>query len=139
VSGFLLVRPPDAADLPASTDGHGIVVASALVVAGLVLRAWSRQTLADACTRTLEVTNAPAVTDRGPYRHVRHPGYLGSLLIRFGCARASGRALLVGAVPALLVPAYTKRITAGEALLERRLRGGADYRSRATRLIPRVW
>jgi protein-S-isoprenylcysteine O-methyltransferase len=110
-----------------------------VLVAGLILRAWSMQTLADAYTRTLRVTNAQTVTDRGPYRHIRHPGYLGSLLIWCGFALASGSAVVVGTVAALLVPAYAHRMNAEEELLDHDLPDYADYRSRTKRLVPRVW
>jgi protein-S-isoprenylcysteine O-methyltransferase len=134
VSAPLLRRLP-VRPLPALCAPLGLAV----LVAGLVLRAWSMQTLADAYTRTLRVTNAQTVTDRGPYRHVRHPGYLGSLLIWCGFALASGSAVVVGTVAALLIPAYAHRMTAEEELLDHELPGYADYRSRTKRLVPRVW
>jgi protein-S-isoprenylcysteine O-methyltransferase len=110
-----------------------------VLLAGLVLRAWSMQTLSDAYTRTLRVTNQQTVTERGPYRHVRHPGYLGSLLIWCGFALASGSAVIVGTVAALLVPAYLHRIDAEEELLDRDLPGYPEYRARTKRLLPHVW
>jgi protein-S-isoprenylcysteine O-methyltransferase Ste14 len=126
----LPVRP-----LPAMCAPLGIAV----LLSGLLLRAWSMQTLSDAYTRTLRVTNQQSVSDRGPYRHVRHPGYLGSLLIWCGFALASGSAVIVGTVAALLVPAYMHRMEAEEELLERDLPGYADYRRRTKRLVPHVW
>ena len=126
----LPIRP-----LPAFSAPLGLVV----LVAGLALRAWSMQTLADAYTRTLRVTNLQTATDRGPYLHIRHPGYLGSLLIWCGFALASGSAVIVATVAALLVPAYAHRIEAEEELLERDLPGYAEYRGRTKRLIPHLW
>lgn len=111
----------------------------AVLLGGLALRAWSMQTLSDAYTRTLRVTNQQSVTDRGPYLHIRHPGYLGSLLIWCGFALASGSAVIVGTVAALLVPAYAQRIKAEEALLDRDLPGYSEYRGRTKRLLPYVW
>ena len=111
----------------------------AVLVAGLALRAWSMQTLSDAYTRTLRVTNSQTVTDRGPYYRIRHPGYLGSLLIWCGFALTSGSAVIVGTVAALLVPAYVHRIDAEEELLDRDLPGYADYRGRTKRLLPHLW
>jgi protein-S-isoprenylcysteine O-methyltransferase Ste14 len=111
----------------------------AVLVIGLALRAWSMQTLSEAYTRTLRVTNQQTVNDRGPYRNIRHPGYLGSLMIWCGFAFASGSPVIVGTVAALLVPAYLHRIGAEEQLLERDLPGFADYRGRTKRLVPHVW
>jgi protein-S-isoprenylcysteine O-methyltransferase Ste14 len=126
----LPVRP-----LPWLCAPFGLLV----LVAGLALRAWSMQTLNDAYTRTLRVTNQQTVTDRGPYRHIRHPGYLGSLLVWCGFALASGSAVVVGTIAALVGPAYVYRIGTEEALLERELPGYTEYRGRTKRLVPHVW
>jgi protein-S-isoprenylcysteine O-methyltransferase Ste14 len=87
----------------------------AVLLLGLVLRAWSMQVLADAWR------------------------YLGSLLIGCGFALASSSTLIVGIVAALLVPTYLHRIAADEELLERDLPGHADYQKRTGRLVPHVW
>ena len=53
----------------------------ALQATGLALRAWSMHALGSSYTRTLRVACAgQELVDRGPYRWVRHPGYLGSLM-----------------------------------------------------------
>jgi protein-S-isoprenylcysteine O-methyltransferase len=126
----LPVRP-----LPAFCAPLGFVV----LLGGLALRAWSMQTLSDAYTRTLRVTNEQNVTERGPYRRVRHPGYLGSLLVWAGFALSSGSAAVTGTVAALLLPAYVHRIDAEERLLERELPGYSDYVQRTKRLVPSLW
>jgi protein-S-isoprenylcysteine O-methyltransferase Ste14 len=121
--------------LPAAVAPLGVLV----LVAGMVLRVWSMQTLAESYSRTLRVTNQQTVTERGPYRRVRHPGYLGSLLVWTGFALTSGSAAVVAAVVALVAPAYVHRIEAEERLLERDLPGYGDYRGRTARLVPRLW
>jgi protein-S-isoprenylcysteine O-methyltransferase Ste14 len=126
----LPVRP-----LPAVCAPFGVVV----LLVGLALRAWSMQTLSEAYTRTLRVTNEQAVTERGPYQYVRHPGYLGSLLIWAGFALSSGSTLVLAVIGALLVPAYAHRIDAEERLLGEELAGYAAYRGRTKRLVPYVW
>ncbi|MGO8861695.1 MAG: methyltransferase family protein [Acidimicrobiales bacterium] len=125
----LRVRP-----LPAVCAPLGL----AILAAGLARRVWSMQTLAEAYSRTLRVTNEQSVTDDGPYRHIRHPGYLGSLLIWSGFALSSGSAV-VGSVLALLLPAYAHRMDAEERLLDRDLPGYADYRSHTKKLVPGLW
>lgn len=132
VSAPLLRRLP-VRPLPWLCAPVGLLV----LLTGLALRAWSMQTLNDAYTRTLRVTNQQTVTDRGPYRHIRHPGYLGSLLVWCGFALTSGSVVVVGTVAALLTPAYVSRIGAEEELLERQLPGYTEYRERTTRLVPR--
>jgi protein-S-isoprenylcysteine O-methyltransferase Ste14 len=108
-------------------------------VSGLALRAWSMRTLGRAYSRTLRTDDTPAVVEAGPYRLIRHPGYLGSILTWSGFALTS-RSFGAGAVVAsLLTRAYGRRIKAEEALLDRDLAGYREYRERTWALIPRVW
>jgi protein-S-isoprenylcysteine O-methyltransferase len=107
--------------------------------AGLALRVWSMQTLAESYSRTLRVTNEQQVIERGPYRRVRHPGYAGSLLVWSGFGLSSGSAAVLGTVASLLLPVYIHRMEAEERLLTRQLPGYAAYAERTTRLVPHVW
>jgi protein-S-isoprenylcysteine O-methyltransferase Ste14 len=83
---------------------------------------------------------ARAIVDRGPYRLVRHPAYLGELLILSSAALAgaSERAWLIGAIP-LGLAAIVLRIAAEE----RFLRTGSEYAAYAGRvrwrLVPGIW
>ncbi len=133
---LLVRRAGRVGSLPAAAKPIGL----ALQVAGLGLRLWSMQTLRDAYSRTLRVTNTQDVVDRGPYRHVRHPGYLGSLLTWLGfTSDSSGSGVVVAAVAGVLVPAYRRRIAVEEALLTEQLPGYGAYQQRTTRLIPHLW
>jgi protein-S-isoprenylcysteine O-methyltransferase len=60
---------------------------------GLGLRFWAVLTLRDRYTRTLLVQDDHAIERGGPYRWIRHPGYLGSLLCLNGIVSlpATGR------------------------------------------------
>ena len=80
--GAPLLRRLPVRPLPAMCAPMGLVV----LLFGLMLRVWSMQTLSEAYSRTLRVTEQQITVDRGPYKHVRHPGYLGSLLIWAGYA-----------------------------------------------------
>jgi phosphonate transport system substrate-binding protein len=59
-----------------------------LAAAGLVLRAWGMRTLGEAYSRTLRTTTAQRLVTTGPYRWVRHPGYLGSVSVWVGASLA---------------------------------------------------
>ena len=63
--------------LPSAAAPAGLLVQAT----GLALRAWSMRAWGASYTRTLRIEDGEqAVVDSGPYRWVRHPGYLGSLL-----------------------------------------------------------
>lgn len=110
------------------------------MIAGLLLKAWAMRTLGRFYTRTLRVEADQWVVRSGPYRLIRHPGYLGALLvwIGFGLALASGLLTAVAAVS--LGFAYRRRIVIEEALLSEQL--GDDYRTycrHTWRLLPPVY
>jgi protein-S-isoprenylcysteine O-methyltransferase Ste14 len=107
-------------------------------LAGLGLRYWSMRTLKASYSRTLRSEVDQQVIDAGPYRLIRHPGYLGSLMTWTGFALTSRRAPVLGTVVALS-GVYRYRITAEEQMLKRDLAGYADYTDRTKRLIPFVW
>ncbi len=107
-------------------------------LAGLGVRSWSMRTLRASYSRTLRTEADQQVIDSGPYRLIRHPGYLGSLMTWTGFALTSRSAPVVGTVAGLFA-VYRYRITAEEQMLTRDLAGYADYTRRTKRLIPFVW
>jgi protein-S-isoprenylcysteine O-methyltransferase len=126
-------RPLSPAAAPA-----GLVVEAT----GLAWRAWSMRTLGRSYSRTLRVVEGDdqqAVVDAGPYRLIRHPGYLGSLLTWVGFALTSRRVPVVALIAGLLGVAYGRRIAAEEQLLRRDLPGYTTYSERTKKLIPFVW
>jgi protein-S-isoprenylcysteine O-methyltransferase Ste14 len=111
----------------------GIVAGGCLIAAGLSLRAWGAGHL----------VKTDRLTVSGPYAHLRHPLYLGALLLAAGfLVVAGGGALLPGL--ACLLPAfflyylpYKDRIES--ARLERRFGPAfADYRAAVRSLRPRL-
>ena len=96
-----------------------------LAFAGLALRWWAMVVLGPFYTRTLITASDQRIIRSGPYRWVRHPGYLGSLITWLGAAAASRNALLILLVLAVLLFAYARRIAAEEMMLAQRL--GSDY------------
>ena len=94
---------------------------------GLVLRLWAVLTLRERYTRTLLVHEHHVIERGGPYRFVRHPGYLGSLLVLNGIALASGNAPIFVASIATTIAAYAYRIRVEDAMLAATF--GASYES----------
>jgi protein-S-isoprenylcysteine O-methyltransferase Ste14 len=83
----------------------------------LGLRLWAVPTLRERYTRTLLIQDDHPIERGGPYRFVRHPGYLGSLLCLNGIGLTSGNeaVLLVSALATLT--AYTYRVRVEDEML----------------------
>ena len=79
------------------------------------------------------------VATNGPYRYVRHPGYIGLILFEFGISTllASWWAIVAGGVCALLI---ILRTALEDRTLQAELAGYADYaRQVRYRLFPGIW
>jgi protein-S-isoprenylcysteine O-methyltransferase Ste14 len=114
----------------------GLVVAWA----GLLLRLWAVLALGRSFTTTVQVQSDQRVVATGPYRLVRHPSYLGLLILFFGLGLALSD---VGSAVALVVlPSIglVRRIGVEEAALQAGL-GDAyvEYARGRARLIPGIW
>lgn len=80
------------------------------------------------------------VFDRGLYRHIRHPSYLGALIAFFGFGLALGNWLSLLVIMLLSVMVYLYRIHEEEAALRAGLgERYASYCRRTKRLIPGVY
>jgi protein-S-isoprenylcysteine O-methyltransferase Ste14 len=114
-----------------------VVVLGLAMLAGVALRYWSMLVLGEFFTRTLAVLPGQSIVSAGPYRVIRHPGYLAQIVVvTAGCALASLNVWLVALTGPLLFAAYAYRIRAEERMLGSQF-GEAyqDYRSRTWRLI----
>lgn len=104
---------------------------------GLALRLWSVFTLRERYTRTLLTHEGQKVERKGPYRWVRHPGYLGSLLALNGVAIASGNGITVLASLLASGAAYSYRIRVEDEMLVAALGPEYEaYRREVPALIP---
>jgi protein-S-isoprenylcysteine O-methyltransferase len=109
-------------------------------VLGLALRLWAVLVLRERYTRTLLVHESHAVERRGPYRIVRHPGYLGSLLTMNGIALATGNGAVLIASLVFTLAAYAYRIRVEDAMLVAAFGDSYEsYRREVRALVPFVW
>ncbi len=132
----LLIAPLVARTLPPLLQWGGV----ALMVGGLAMRVWAFSALGRFYTRTLRVSDQQTVVTAGPYRYIRHPGYLGMLALWIGAGLAAGNAILLLIGTVVVTLAYLYRMDAEEAMLVRLL--GDDYRRYRThtrRLIPLIY
>lgn len=105
-------------------------------MAGVGLRVWAMRELHGHYARTLRVVDEQAVVRTGPYRYVRHPGYLGALLICVGAALGARNVTAVALTAVAVGTAYEHRMDAEDALLRQDLAGYADYAATTHRLVP---
>jgi protein-S-isoprenylcysteine O-methyltransferase Ste14 len=107
----------------------------ALVVAGTTWAVWSVRFLG----RSISViAQAREVVDRGPYRLVRHPLYVGELVSSLGVAIVVGTVWAFGAWVALCgLQVY--RALREEQVLLRALPGYRSYRARTAALLPGIF
>ncbi len=80
-----------------------------------------------------------AVVDWGPYRLVRHPAYLGTILHMFGTGFALGSVWAPGVVGVLTL-VIAVRTSLEDRALRAELEGYREYASRVRfRLLPGIW
>lgn len=99
-----------------------------LVVPGL----WLRGFAAGYVRKNAELTMT------GPYAHTRNPLYLGSMMLAFGFAAASGRWFIVVALMALFLAIYVPTILSEEEFLRGQFPGFDAYAAKVPRLLPRI-
>lgn len=112
----------------------------ALMATGISIRSIAIIQLGRFHTPNVAVLADHEVCERGLYRHVRHPSYLGALIafLGFGLALGNWLSLLILVLLSLAVYAY--RIREEEAALSAALgERYVDYCRRTKRLIPGVY
>jgi protein-S-isoprenylcysteine O-methyltransferase Ste14 len=134
--------------LPAFTDRIGFWtfdgeslrwVGVLFFAAGGALRLWPVFVLGERFSGLVAIQPGHTLVTTGIYRFIRHPSYLGLLVMSFGWGLAfrSGAGVLLAA---LMIPPILARIRAEERLLRQEF--GADYEAycaRTFRLIPGVY
>lgn len=121
-------------------DGDNIRwVGVVLYIAGGALRLWPVFVLGRRFSGLVAIQPGHTLVTSGPYSVVRHPSYLGLLVLSLGWALAfrSGVGVLLAV---LTIPPLIARINAEEALLSSQFGSEYDaYRARTYRLIPGLY
>lgn len=123
-----------------TVPGWGVALGYAALLAGIAGSAWPQAVnpFFEPGVR-IQSERHQRVIDTGPYRFVRHPGYVAALLL------FAGMALALGSLWALLPAAFAGALLVvrtgwEDALLHRELPGYADYARRVRwRLAPGIW
>jgi len=111
-----------------------------LAACGIAFRSWAARTLGRFYTRTLVVEEGQRIVRVGPYRLLRHPGYLGTVSTFAGVALGRGNWLAALAAIAALGTAFAYRIRSEERMLAETFgEEYAEYAAGTWRLVPLVW
>lgn len=130
-AGFILSEPVDQ-----FWSGFGV----SLLIAGLIIRWIAILSLGRSFTVDVAITDTATLKTDGIYERIRHPSYLGLLLIvtGFAAAMSSLYSFLVFVPPVFLAIAY--RIAVEEKLLQDEFRDTwLEYKSRTRKVIPGIW
>jgi len=111
-----------------------------LMPMGLVLRFWSMKVLGGYYSRTLRIVQNQSVVTTGPYRVVRHPGYLSSICLWVGAGLSFENFVLIGLYGLIFITVYVYRIIAEEKMLVRELGDEySQYQKRSWKLFPLIY
>lgn len=111
----------------------------AMLLIGGVLRIWPMFVLGRRFSGLVAIQPGHELVTTGPYRHVRHPSFLGMMLGLVGWALVFRSAVGLAAA-ALGMPLLVERIDAEESLLAAQFGAAyADYRRRTWRLVPGLY
>jgi protein-S-isoprenylcysteine O-methyltransferase Ste14 len=116
------------------------IVALIIMFIGLFIRIWSMISLKKYYTRNLQLSEHQPLVIIGPYKIIRHPGYLGTLLIWLLAGLAVQNYIVFIVAIILLIPLYLYRINKEERMLiEHFGQQYLNYKNHTWRLIPLVW
>ncbi len=98
------------------------------------------KTLGKFFTRTLQMREEQHVISHGIYRLIRHPGYLGDILLFGGSAVATANCMTTVIILAVFIPTFARRIATEERMLTETFGNEyLAYRTKSWRLIPFVF
>jgi len=116
------------------------LIGTILVIMGLIIRISSILTLKQHFTYTVSEIENHELIESGLYKTIRHPGYLGQLIIFIGIATSLSNwlSVLFMLIPVLL--GYIYRIKVEEKFMLNQIgQKYIDYKNRTKRLIPMIY
>ncbi len=115
-------------------------IGTILVVFGLFIRIRSILTLKKFFTYTVTKYEDQQLITTGFYRYIRHPGYLGQLLVFLGIATALSNWLTILCMMVPILAAYLYRIGVEERFMSDQMGSQySDYKKKTKKLIPGIF
>ena len=115
-------------------------IGAILVITGLIIRITSILTLKQHFTYTVTKIEDHELIETGLYKYIRHPGYLGQLIIFAGVATSLSNWLSVLFMIIPVFSGYVYRIRTEERfMIEHMGQKYIDYQKRTKRLIPVIY
>lgn len=110
------------------------------MLGGIGLRYWAAKTLGEFYTRTLQTIDKQQIVESAPYNWIRHPGYLGTLLLSIGAGLALSNWLVIVISMPIGICEKLYRISAEEKMLASTfLEQFETYKQKTWRLIPYLY
>jgi protein-S-isoprenylcysteine O-methyltransferase Ste14 len=115
-------------------------IGAVLVVLGLVVRITSIMTLRQFFTYSVAKVENHQLIETGLYKNIRHPGYLGQLLIFLGLSISLSNWLSILLMMIPVAIGYIYRIKVEEKFMAEQLGSDyLDYQKRTKRIIPLIY
>jgi len=116
---------------------YWLVLGILLIVGGLWIRISAMRTLAAYFTYEVGIQAQHQLVQKGLYRYIRHPGYLGQLLVFLGIGFALTNWIAVLGLFLPVLIAFSRRISIEERVLQAHFADQyEEYRKRSWRLLP---
>jgi protein-S-isoprenylcysteine O-methyltransferase Ste14 len=108
-----------------------------IIIVGLMIRTISIRTLNKYFTYSVTKVKDHAIVEKGLYKNIRHPGYLGQILIFTGISISLSNWISIILMLISIMPGYINRINIEEKFLVELLGNEyCDYQKRTNKLIP---
>jgi protein-S-isoprenylcysteine O-methyltransferase Ste14 len=128
----------------AQTSNETLMGGLVLAIIGEAIRLWSNGYIGHNKVNRTQKNTGQAPIGRlitaGPYAYVRHPLYLGTLLILAGICVAAANIIFAIIVLGLFVYVYQRKMSEEESLISDEIGAGyADYKRNVPQWIPHRW
>ncbi len=115
-------------------------IGAVLVVIGLIIRIISIMTLKQFFTYSVAKVEDHKLIETGLYKNIRHPGYLGQLMIFLGISTSISNWLSILLMMIPVAIGYIYRINVEEKFMIEQLgENYLDYQKRTRRIIPLIY